>query len=79
MSHMVITVIGTGFVGVVSAAVFAKFGHTVYGLDIDEYFRCPYRLSIYEEKGLKPMDLLKSDFIKELIINQEKKYKLSLD
>ena len=33
---MVITVIGTGFVGVVSAAVFAKFGHTVYGLDIDE-------------------------------------------
>ncbi len=36
MSHMVITVIGTGFVGVVSAAVFAKFGHTVYGLDILE-------------------------------------------
>lgn len=33
---MTITVIGTGFVGVVSAAVFAKFGHKVYGLDIDE-------------------------------------------
>lgn len=33
---MIITVIGTGFVGVVSAAVFAKFGHTIYGLDIDE-------------------------------------------
>ena len=33
---MNITVIGTGFVGVVSAAVFAKFGHKVYGLDIDE-------------------------------------------
>lgn len=33
---MNITVIGTGFVGVVSAAVFAKFGHKVYGLDIDD-------------------------------------------
>jgi len=33
---MNITVIGTGFVGVVSAAVFSKFGHTVYGLDIDQ-------------------------------------------
>ena len=31
---MVITVIGTGFVGVVSAGVFASFGHTVYGLDV---------------------------------------------
>jgi UDPglucose 6-dehydrogenase len=33
---MHITVIGTGFVGVVSAAVFASFGHQVVGLDIDE-------------------------------------------
>ena len=33
---MKITVIGTGFVGVVSAAVYASFGHTVVGLDIDE-------------------------------------------
>lgn len=33
---MTIAVIGTGFVGVVTAAAFAKFGHTVYGLDIDE-------------------------------------------
>jgi UDPglucose 6-dehydrogenase len=33
---MVIAVIGTGFVGVVTAAAFAKFGHQVYGLDIDE-------------------------------------------
>jgi len=32
---MVITVIGTGFVGVVTSSVFAKFGNTVYGLDID--------------------------------------------
>jgi len=32
---MTITVIGTGFVGVVSASVFASFGHQVYGLDVD--------------------------------------------
>lgn len=36
MSGMQVTLIGTGFVGVVSAAVFASFGNTVYGLDIDE-------------------------------------------
>lgn len=33
---MKITVIGTGFVGVVTAAVYASFGHEVVGLDIDE-------------------------------------------
>lgn len=33
---MRVTVIGTGFVGVVTAAVFASFGNEVYGLDIDE-------------------------------------------
>ena len=33
---MNITVIGTGFVGVVTAAVYASFGHQVIGLDIDE-------------------------------------------
>lgn len=33
---MNITLIGTGFVGVVTAAVYASFGHTVIGLDIDE-------------------------------------------
>ncbi|MBD3250818.1 MAG: nucleotide sugar dehydrogenase [Candidatus Pacebacteria bacterium] len=32
---MKITVIGTGFVGVVSSAVFASLGHQVVGLDID--------------------------------------------
>ncbi len=34
---MKVTVIGTGFVGVVSAAVYASFGHEVMGLDIDEH------------------------------------------
>lgn len=33
---MTISIIGTGFVGVVSAAVYASFGHTVHGVDIDE-------------------------------------------
>jgi len=33
---MNVTVIGTGFVGVVSAGVFSKFGNTVYGLDVVE-------------------------------------------
>lgn len=33
---MNLTVIGTGFVGVVSAAVYASFGHQVTGLDVDE-------------------------------------------
>lgn len=32
---MHLTIIGTGFVGVVSSAVFSSFGHRVYGLDID--------------------------------------------
>lgn len=32
---MNLTIIGTGFVGVVSSAVFASFGNTVVGLDID--------------------------------------------
>lgn len=33
---MNVTVIGTGFVGVVSSAVFASFGNTVWGLDVSE-------------------------------------------
>lgn len=33
---MNITVIGTGFVGVVTSAVFAGFGNQVWGLDVDE-------------------------------------------
>lgn len=32
---MNITVIGTGFVGVVTAAVFSDFGNHIYGLDVD--------------------------------------------
>lgn len=33
---MNIAVIGTGYVGLVSAACFAEFGHTVFGVDIDQ-------------------------------------------
>lgn len=33
---MQISVIGTGFVGVVTSGVFASFGHKVFGLDIDK-------------------------------------------
>lgn len=33
---MNVTVIGTGFVGVVSAGIFSKFGNSVFGLDVDE-------------------------------------------
>ena len=33
---MNLTIIGTGFVGVVTAAVYASFGNEVIGLDIDE-------------------------------------------
>lgn len=36
MSYMKIACIGTGFVGVVTAGVFAKLGNQVVGLDIDE-------------------------------------------
>lgn len=36
MKTQTITLIGTGFVGVVSAAVYASFGNTVFGLDIDQ-------------------------------------------
>jgi UDPglucose 6-dehydrogenase len=36
MASMKITIIGTGFVGVVSSAVYASFGHEVIGLDIDQ-------------------------------------------
>lgn len=36
MPCMRVTIIGTGFVGVVSSAVFASFGNKVWGLDVSE-------------------------------------------
>ncbi|TSC58913.1 MAG: UDPglucose 6-dehydrogenase [Candidatus Peregrinibacteria bacterium Greene0416_19] len=60
---MKIAVVGTGYVGLVSAACFAELGHTVYGVDIDAAKIAMLRSGkspIYEpgleeliEKGLK--------------------------
>lgn len=57
---MHITLIGTGFVGVVSAAVYASFGHQVIGLDIDEQKIAQLKKSQvpFYEPGLE--ELLKS-------------------
>ena len=33
---MVITIFGLGFVGLTTALGFAEFGHTVYGVEVDE-------------------------------------------
>jgi len=60
---MQITIIGTGFVGVVSAAVYASFGNRVFGLDIDEKKVASLRESTvpFYEPGLQ-----------ELLIEQQK-------
>lgn len=57
---MTVAVIGTGFVGVVSAAAFASFGNTVIGLDIDEKKVADLQLGIvpFHEPGLP--ELLRS-------------------
>ena len=54
---MKIACIGTGFVGVVSAAVFAKLGNTVVGLDIDEKKVASLRQGIvpFFEPGLQEL------------------------
>jgi UDPglucose 6-dehydrogenase len=65
---MQITVIGTGFVGVVSAAVYASFGHQVVGLDIDPNKIDKLRQGVvpFYEPGLS-----------ELLVEQQKKGNLT--
>lgn len=60
---MTVTVIGTGFVGVVTAAVFSSLGNTVIGLDVDEQKIQKLRNSSvpFYEPGLE--ELLKSQQI----------------
>ena len=54
---MTLTMIGTGFVGVVSSAVFSSFGNTVYGLDVvEEKIEKLKRAEIpFYEPGLKEL------------------------
>lgn len=65
---MKVTVIGTGFVGVVSAAVYASFGNQVIGLDIDEN-----KIKLLE-KGQVPFY---EPNLQELLLEQQAKGNLS--
>jgi len=65
---MKVTVIGTGFVGVVSAAVYASFGNQVIGLDIDEN-----KIKLLE-KGQVPFY---EPNLQELLLEQQTKGNLS--
>ncbi len=65
---MHITIIGTGFVGVVSAAVFASHGNSVVGLDID-----PKRIESLK-KGKVPFY---EPGLEDLLLKTQKKGKLS--
>ncbi len=65
---MKVTVIGTGFVGVVSAGVYASFGNQVIGLDIDEN-----KIKLLE-KGQVPFY---EPGLQELLLEQQAKGRLS--
>lgn len=65
---MNITIIGTGFVGAVSAAVYASFGHQVIGLDIDQAKVDSLK------KGKVPFY---EPQLEELLIEQQKENRLS--
>lgn len=65
---MKVTVIGTGFVGVVSAGVYASFGNQVIGLDIDEN-----KIKLLE-KGQVPFY---EPGLQELLLEQQAKDRLS--
>lgn len=74
---MKITVVGTGYVGLVTAAVFAKLGHHVWGLDIDKEKiknlknqRIPFfepQLKELVKEGIKKGHLVFTDSYKEAI------------
>lgn len=54
---MNISVVGTGYVGLVTAAVFAKFGNKVWGVDVNKFKINNLRLKIipFYEPGLKEL------------------------
>ncbi len=65
---MRVTVIGTGFVGVVSAAVYASLGNQVIGLDVDEN-----KINLLK-KGQVPFY---EPNLQDLLLQQQKKQQLS--
>jgi UDPglucose 6-dehydrogenase len=63
---MNLTVLGTGYVGVVSAAVFARLGHDVWGLDID-----PKRVEMLKNGKSPIYEPGLEDLLKEGIANKK--------
>ena len=47
---------------------------TIYGGDIDEYLRCPYRLIKCKCEEIKPITLLDSKFVKEVLLKAGREF-----
>jgi len=47
---------------------------TIYGQDIDEYLRCPYRLIKSKRDGVKPTDYISSEFVTEVLFKNGLKF-----